>query len=242
MWSELTRGPRAPWPPAPPPHRRAAPRTHRDRRRSSGRLPRRRSDSSTSSRCERRGAAVTGRLAAGSSGRISVTVGKVNECDISTTPGALRLRVVEHVAQLTHLQRRPGTTSRRALVPARASPRVTHGIDGQRCTVDLGRSHANPAAVDRRVAAAVDDRATARRDPNPVAMAPHAAIGLGGPAASRRRQRCTCPSHRWSRPAMCRGQGAHRPTRTLRATAANRSSRRCAARSGHGSRRAPGPP
>ena len=63
-----------------------------------------------------------------------------------------------------------------------------HRLDG---AVQLGRAHADAVPVDRRVAAAVDDRAAARRDADPVAVAPDARVGVEvalAVAACRRRR------------------------------------------------------
>src|SRR4029077_6360417 len=54
--------------------------------------------------------------------------------------------------------------------------RVEHLLHRARRPVDLARAHAYALAVDRRVRAAVDDRAAAGGDPHPVAVAPNARV------------------------------------------------------------------
>ncbi len=78
-------------------------------------------------------------------------------------------------------------------------------LDG---AVELGRAHADAVPVDGRVAAAVDDRAAARRDAQPVAVAPDARVHVEvavvqapalGPAARRPRSRAASTASAWCR-------------------------------------------
>ena len=65
--------------------------------------------------------------------------------------------------------------------------RVHHLVEREHGAVDLARPHAHAAAVDGRVRAAVDHRGPARRDADPVAVAPDAGVvlevGLAQPRA-----------------------------------------------------------
>ncbi len=79
--------------------------------------------------------------------------------------------VVEHGAVAQHdEQRQPAVDVDRE--------RVEDLVEREHRTVDLARPHSRAAAVDRRVRAPVDDRAAARRDLDPVAVAPDAGVGV----------------------------------------------------------------
>ena len=68
------------------------------------------------------------------------------------------------------------STTNSGIVPTSTTSASVDLVQRQHRAVDLGRAHADAAAVDRRVRAAADDRRAALGDLDPVAVAPDAGV------------------------------------------------------------------
>ena len=123
--------------------------------------------------------------------KISLGTWRAEQRDLDAFLQASRQRIVEHQALAQNDEERHVALASEVLeIDDQAVDHFRHGFDR---AVELGRSHADAVAIDGGVAAPVDDGAAARRDPDPVAMAPDARIDVEVAVAIARGRRFVAP-------------------------------------------------